>query len=130
MDPASFAAAILIPRLLARGRLRPGVRDLLLHPTCAEHHQGWAAALAKAVRATTSGAVHCPEAASCCGMAGDKGWSLPALTAQATVREAEQARASGATCGVTTSATCGAALSAASGLPYRHLFALLAEALS
>jgi D-lactate dehydrogenase len=130
LDPASFAATILIPRLHARGRLRPAATDLLLHPTCSEHQHGWTQALRDAVQATTCGVVHLPAAAGCCGMAGDKGWSLPALTAHATKREAEQARASGAGCGVTTSATCGAALGAASGLPYRHLFALLAEALS
>jgi D-lactate dehydrogenase len=129
-DPASFAATILIPRLRARGRLRPAALDLLLHPTCAEHQHGWAPALALAVQAASSGSLQLPEAAGCCGMAGDKGWSLPALTAHATQREAEQARASGASCGVTTSASCGAALSEATGMPYRHLFALLAEALT
>jgi D-lactate dehydrogenase len=129
-DPATFAATILIPRLQARGRLRPGALDLLLHPTCSEHHQGWAPALASAVQHITTGAVRQPSAAGCCGMAGDKGWTLPALTAHATAREASQARASGAACGVTTSATCAGALSAACGLPYRHLFALLADALT
>jgi D-lactate dehydrogenase len=130
LDPASFAAAILIPRLRARGRLRATIGGVLLHPTCSEHQHGWAPALASAAQAASAGGVQLPEAAGCCGMAGDKGWSLPALTAHATVREAEQARACGAACGVTTSATCGAALSAATGVPYRHLFALLAEALT
>ena len=129
LHPAAFAMRILIPRLQARGRLHPGALELVLHPTCSEHLHGWTEEVAQAAQAASSRPVYLPDAAGCCGMAGDKGWSLPALTAAATVREAEQACGRAATGGVSTSASCAAAMSAATGLPYRHLFAHLVAAL-
>ena len=128
-DPATFAVTELVPRLLARGRLRPQAASLVLHPTCSELTHGWAPALRAAASAASAGVVSEPAAADCCGMAGDKGWLLPALTAHATAREAEQVRAFNAACGVATSAPCAAALGAATGLTYRHLFAVLGAAL-
>jgi D-lactate dehydrogenase len=127
LHPAQAVVEVLLPRLRARGRLRPGDEALVLHPTCSEHRHGWTPALREAARGASGGTVTVPAAAGCCGMAGDKGWTTPALTAGASAREA--AEAAGSSCGVATSATCAAALSAASGVPYRHLFALLAERL-
>jgi Fe-S oxidoreductase len=56
-----------------------------------------------------------PAELGCCGMAGDRGWSRPGLTAAATARE--RAACSGP--GITTSPTCGAALG------YDHLWTYL-----
>ena len=67
-------------------------------------------------------------------MAGDKGWTTPALTAGATRREVESLGK--ILCGVndvrrvqglSTSITCGLAMTAATGIPYRHLFFVVAE---
>ena len=96
IDPASFAATVLAPRL----GLPPA--QVWLHPTCADVRQGWDAALRQAVPGGTV-----PQAHGCCGMAGDKGWSLPGLTTAATARE--RIELAGATC-VTTGPTCAAAL--------------------
>jgi len=96
IDPATFAATVLAPRL----GLSPDV--VWLHPTCADVRAGWDVALRHAV---PGGKV--PRAIGCCGMAGDKGWSLPGLTAAATARELAETDHAGC---VTTSATCAVAL--------------------
>ncbi len=128
LHPAAFARDVLIPRLEARGRLSRWVDRVVVHPTCSEQKAGWASALREAAGAAAWDVV-VPAAVGCCGMAGDRGWIVPELTAAATAREAEEVRARGATLGVSTSVTCGAALAASAGVDYRHLFTVLAEAL-
>ena len=129
LHPAQAVTTVLMPRLIARGALVPGDVALVAHPTCSEHRHGWVGDMRAAALGVTTAAVTVPTAAGCCGMAGDKGWATPALTIGATAREGGEAAHCGATAGVTTSATCAMAMSVASGLPYRHLFALLAERL-
>lgn len=105
IDPATFVATVLAPRL--------GIpaTTVWLHPTCADLRHGWDTALRAAV---PQGKV--PLAHGCCGMAGDKGWSLPGLTTAATARE--RAEIGSAVC-VTTGPTCAAALGG------EHLFTWL-----
>ena len=110
LDPATFAATVLAPRL----GLSP--EAVWLHPTCADMREGWDAALRQAV---PGGKV--PRAVGCCGMAGDKGWSLPGLTAAATARELAETHHAGC---VTTSATCAAALGG------EHLFTWMRKRLT
>lgn len=110
LDPATFAATVLLPRL----GLPPDLAAPWLHPTCADQQAGWGPALQAAV---PQGKI--PAELSCCGMAGDKGWSRPGLTAAATARE----RAACAGPGITTSPTCGAALG------YDHLWTYLRQRL-
>jgi D-lactate dehydrogenase len=111
LDPATFAAEILMPRL----RLTPLTTPLWLHPTCADQKQGWSAALQ---RALPEGRI--PTALGCCGMAGDKGWTTPGLTDAATARERAE---TGDECGVSTSTTCAAAMG------HEHLWSHLAHRL-
>jgi len=110
IDPATFAATVLAPRL----GLSPDV--VWLHPTCADVREGWDAALRQAI---PGGKV--PRALGCCGMAGDKGWSLPGLTAAATARELDETQHAGC---VTTSSTCAAALGG------EHLFTWMRKRLA
>ncbi len=116
-DPARFAVEVLLPRL-------PTLTGaaLLIHPTCSEERHGGRAHLA-----ALPGAV-IPATTGCCGMAGDRGWLVPGLTAAATAREAT-AVADLPGDGTVASTTCGLALSAASGRDYRHLFSRLAARL-
>jgi D-lactate dehydrogenase len=127
LPPAAVMQEIILLRLQARGRLAAPGAPLVLHPTCSEHRHGWTADLARA--SGQLGATTLPAAAGCCGMAGDKGWSTPALTAGATQREAAEATAVAGT-GICTSTTCGLALEAATGRPYQHLFLAIAERLT
>ncbi len=112
LSPAQFA------RLLPPGR----GAGLALHPTCSDQRHGWTGDL----QAALPGA-ELPASVGCCGMAGDKGWSTPRLTDAACAREASEVSAGDARAGVTTGTTCGHALAAATGLPYRHVFTVLAE---
>jgi len=105
MDPATFAATVLLPRL------NIPAQSVWLHPTCADQRHGSDRALRRAVPGGTV-----PVAIGCCGMAGDKGWTLPGLSAAATRREL--AETGHAVC-VTTSTTCAAALGG------EHLFTYL-----
>ncbi len=130
LHPAAFAAEVLIPRLLARGRLARDAAALLLHPTCTETRLGWEPALRVAGAGCTSGPVLVPDGTACCGAAGDKAWTMPELTAAATRREVAGIHDSGATLGIATSAPCAAALAATSGVAYRHLFSVLAARLT
>jgi D-lactate dehydrogenase len=112
LDPATFVATVLAPRL----KLSPDLCEVWLHPTCADVRQGWDRQLQQAI---PGGRV--PLAHGCCGMAGDKGWSLPGLTAAATAREKHE---NGAARCVTTSPTCAAALGG------EHLFTWLRRQLA
>ena len=116
-DPARFVAEVLLPRL-------PHLAGdtLLLHPTCSEEAHGGRAHLA-----AIPGAV-IPATTGCCGMAGDRGWLVPGLTAAATAREAAAVHDLPGL-GTVASATCGLALTTATGREYRHLFSRLAERL-
>ena len=112
LSPAQFA------RLLPQGR---GL-GMVLHPTCSDQRHGWTRDLHLALPDA-----ELPTEVGCCGMAGDKGWSTPRVPAAACAREAAAVMHGEAQQGVTTGTTCGHALGAATGLPYRHLFTVLAE---
>lgn len=126
LAPAAVMQEILLPRLQAAGRLPSIGARMVVHPTCSEHRHGWVAGLAEAVDHLGTAIV--PSAAGCCGMAGDKGWNTPDVTAGATAREAAQVV--GATVGICTSTTCGLAMEAATGIPYQHLFLAVSARLS
>jgi D-lactate dehydrogenase len=127
LSPAEVISEVLVPRLTAEDRLTPASDPCLVHPTCSEFRHGWISALSKATAAVGTPII--PTAASCCGMAGDKGWVTPALTASASAREASEAAHSSASVGITTSTTCALALSAASGRQYQHAFLALQKQL-
>jgi D-lactate dehydrogenase len=126
LPPAAVMEQILLPRLQANGRLSAGGAAFALHPTCSEHRHGWTGDLLAAAGRLGQAAI--PAAAGCCGMAGDKGWSTPELTAGATKREAAEVAQDA--CGLTTSTTCGYAMEAATGRPYQHLFLAVAARLT
>ncbi len=124
--PAAFAADVLLPRLA--GRWKDEAQPAILHPTCSEHKLGWVQDLIRAASPPGSPAAVAPVAAGCCGMAGDRGWLVPDLTAAATAREAAEVR-DRAGAGVSTSATCNLAVAAGTGREYRHLFTFLRQRL-
>ena len=124
--PAAFVEEVLLPRL--DGWWRTDAPGALLHPTCSEHKLGWVAQLQRAASPAGTSPAVVPRSAGCCGMAGDRGWLVPRLTAAATAREgAEVAALPGD--GVSTSATCNLASSAGAGHRYRHLFSFLRQRL-
>jgi D-lactate dehydrogenase len=127
LSPAAVVSDILQPPLTAAGILHPTQEHFLVHPTCSEHRHQWTGKLTAATAAF--GVPIMPQAAGCCGMAGDKGWSTPQLTKAAGAREGAEAAAAHAALGITTSTTCALAMEAASGRPYRHLWLVLRDRL-
>lgn len=129
LDPSTCAATILLPRLLARNRLSPAATSTVVaHPTCADLKHGWDRPLRQALAASHAEVLQ-PSAAGCCGMAGDRGWSEPGLTAAATAREGAAVRATAAQVGACSNPACALAIAAATGVTYRHPWVLLAQGL-
>jgi D-lactate dehydrogenase len=125
IPPAEFLAREVLPRL--DGRLEP-LEALVLHPLCSERKHGWSGGVEEAGALLARRAV-VPAAAGCCGMAGEKAWSQPAVAAAAVAREAAEAAGTGCAQGAATSPTCAANLAGHSGVPYRHLISLSAARL-
>ena len=68
-----------------------------------------------------------PSTAGCCGMAGDRGFYYPGLTASATHAEASEVLQAECDDCYSTAKTCEMALSDATGKNYRSVFYLLDE---
>jgi D-lactate dehydrogenase len=108
------------------GRRLPGT--VVLHPTCSLVASGGVADLTAVARAHAEDVV-VPVAAECCGFAGDRGFSVPELTASATAAEAAEVRAIAGSRHYSTCRTCEIGLSRATGQPYLSLVHLVHEAL-
>ena len=113
----------LLPRLTIRRR----VGRVALHPTCSLRHLGLEDQL-RELAAAMADEVVVPAAASCCGMAGDRGLLHPELTAAALTDEAAELAADGPfdahLCG---NRTCEIALRRATGADYVSPIVLLDE---
>jgi len=70
-----------------------------------------------------------PVSAGCCGMAGDRGFLFPELTASATRNEAEEATGSSCDGHYATTRTCELALAEATGKDYASILFLVDDAL-
>jgi D-lactate dehydrogenase len=70
-----------------------------------------------------------PLEAGCCGMAGDRGFTHPELTASATRKEAAEARDARPDACYSSTRTCEMALSEATGMDYASILYLVDEAL-
>lgn len=135
MDSLEFAVDVLLPRLSVR-RV-PG--KTVFHPVCSLHKMGIYKKLEELGVLTAEEAV-IPFAAGCCGMAGDRGFYYPGLTAAACAAEGGEVRGSAAAGGTaagaaatgyySTGKTCEMALSEATGVSYRSILYLLDEASS
>jgi D-lactate dehydrogenase len=121
MDSLQFATDVLLPRLTITKK-----SQAVFHPVCSLHKMNLNKHMSKLAAATVENPV-IPYAAGCCGMAGDRGFYYPGLTAAATRGEAAEVKQhSGADC-YSTAKTCEMALSAAAGSNYRSIWYLLDE---
>ena len=96
--------------------------SIALHITCSASQLGQSAALKQLVSACCKEVV-LPQGISCCGFAGDKGFTLPELNAS--VLSELKPQVAGCTSGVSSSRTCEIGLSHHSGITYSHLVYLL-----
>lgn len=118
-DPIRFALKKLISRL----DITPTDECISLHITCSTTKSGIADDMIKLTQLLTNNLI-VPNDISCCGFAGDKGFSLPELNQSALATLREQIPS---TCqqGVSSSRTCEIGLSEHAGIPYQSIFYLL-----
>jgi D-lactate dehydrogenase len=122
IDSLDFAVDVLLPRL----SIRKMAGEAVFHPVCSLHKMGTYKKLEELAGRTVERPV-IPFAAGCCGMAGDRGFYYPGLTASACRDEALEAAGYTAKGYYSTGKTCEMALSEAAGKPYRSILYLLDE---
>lgn len=125
LDFAPFWARHGLPRIGAARRL-PG--RVVLHPTCATDRSGGVLELLGVARAHAEEVV-VPDAAGCCGFAGDRGFVRPELTRSATRDEAAEVVGLAGERHVSTTRSCEIGLERASGRRYTSLIHLVRESL-
>ena len=114
-------------RLLGDG-LKPRTRkdSVALHAVCSVHKMELADTF-DAVARSCATTVTRPIDEGCCGFAGDRGFTVPALTAAATRAEAAEITASAFSGYYSSSRTCEIGMTRATGKPYQSFWALLDE---
>lgn len=122
LDSIEFAHDVLLPRL---GTVRK-LAAVALHPVCSVVQMGLVRKFETLGRAIAAEAFIPPDA-ECCGMAGDRGFLHPELTAAATRREAAAIRARQFDAYLSSNRTCEIALTRATGRPYRSIIQALEE---
>lgn len=119
-DSVDFIEAFLLDRLEFTRTAEP----VALHITCSATRMGQADKLRKILNACTSNLV-IPDQITCCGFAGDKGFSTPELN-QSALRTLKQS-VQGCSRGFSTSRTCEIGLSHHSGIDYKSVIYLVDE---
>jgi len=126
IDSIDFAADYLLPRL----KIVQPKKTIVFHPVCTTHKMNLGGKL-EAIGKACAESFNIPFLSGCCGMAGDRGFYFPELTASATKAEAgevskflEKEKSEGF---YSTGKTCEMALSAATGQNYQSIFYLLRD---
>jgi D-lactate dehydrogenase len=122
LDAVSWANEHLLPHLDVRHR----ASSAAVHPPCSARHLGLAGPL-EALALSLADDVVVPVAATCCGMAGDRGLLHPELTAAATADEASELAGSSFDAYLCSNRTCEIALEQSTGRPYSSVVQLLEE---
>jgi len=122
LDSLEFAVDVLLPRLAIKKMSGKAV----FHPVCSLHKMGTYKKLEELAARTVEVPV-IPFTAGCCGMAGDRGFYYPGLTASACRDEGAEAAGEKGFGYYSTGKTCEMALSEASGANYRSILYLLDE---
>ncbi len=122
------AVDFLHDRILPALPHTPVKRHVMLHPVCTLERNGGTPKLRR-IAERCAEQVTVPVSAGCCGMAGDRGFLFPELTASATRNEATEATQSVCDGHYATTRTCELALSEATGKDYASILYLVDEAL-
>lgn len=122
IDVIDFAAERLIPRL----KITKPKASVVFHPVCSATKMGSLPNLQQIGNACAKQS-HIPVFAGCCGMAGDKGFYFPQLTASATKKESGEVKQTHYDGYYSTSRTCEMALSESVGKDYESVLKLLDE---
>jgi len=124
LDSVAWAHDRLLPRL----EIARKVGSATVHPTCATRQLGLAPRL-RSLAAALADDVYVAPSATCCGFAGDRGFSRPELTAAATADQAAELSGRHFDAHLSSNRTCEIGLSRATGEPYES-FVFLLEALT
>ncbi|MFD2719626.1 FAD-binding and (Fe-S)-binding domain-containing protein [Hymenobacter monticola] len=124
LDSVDFLHDLVLPRATVRQRKQ----TVVLHPVCSlEKMKSGPKLLAIARRFAEQ--VTVPQHAGCCGMAGDRGFLFPELTAAATRPEAREVQQQPAQGYYSSTKTCEMALSEATSKNYESILYLVDEGL-
>jgi len=122
-DSVAFIADFLLERLPIEQIDEP----IVIHHTCSTRKEGLVGAFEKIARACSS-RVTVPKKVSCCGFAGDRGFTYPELSRSA-LRHLKSEIPADTKLAFSTSKTCEIGLSEESGLAYRSVWYLLQKAI-
>jgi D-lactate dehydrogenase len=122
LDSIAWAHDRLLPWLEVYER----VGSATVHPTCATRHMGLAPRLRSLAEALADD-VYVAPSATCCGFAGDRGFSYPELTEAATRPQAEELSSREFDAYLSSNRTCEIGLSRATGERYESFLFLLEE---
>jgi D-lactate dehydrogenase len=123
LDAVTWANEHLLPHLDVQRRAAAAT----VHPPCSARHLGLAGSL-EALACSLADDVVVPVAATCCGMAGDRGLLHPELTAAATADEASEIAGRSFDAYLCANRTCEIALEQSTGRPYSSVVQLLEHA--
>ncbi|MDH5209321.1 MAG: FAD-binding oxidoreductase [Burkholderiaceae bacterium] len=120
-DLTEFLHDHVLPRLA----LTPTSAPVAVHPVCSIRKMGLESKVEAVARACCTN-VTVPPDVTCCGWAGDRGFSFPELNAHA-LRTLPRSLPAGCTAGYSSSRTCEIGLSEHGGVPYRSIVYLVDE---
>jgi D-lactate dehydrogenase len=120
LDSVAWAHDRLLPRLKPIRK----VGAVTVHPTCATRHMVLAGRL-RSLAAALADEVYVAPSATCCGFAGDRGFSHPELTAAANRDQAAELAGRHFDAHLSSNRTCEIGLSRATGAPYESVVFLL-----
>jgi D-lactate dehydrogenase len=120
LDSVAWAHDRLLPELEVRGK----VDSATVHPTCATRQMGLAPRL-RALADALAEEVYVAPSSTCCGFAGDRGFSHPELTAAATAEQASELAGRRFDAHLSSNRTCEIGLSRATGERYESFVFLL-----
>ena len=122
LDSVAWAHDRLLPKL----EVTRTVGSATVHPTCATRHMGLAPRL-RSLAGALADDVYVAPSATCCGFAGDRGFSRPELTAAATADQAAELSGRSFDAHLSSNRTCEIGLSRATGAEYESFVYLLEE---
>jgi D-lactate dehydrogenase len=102
--------------------------EIVLHPVCSLQKLKTNDKFVEIAQAYAE-KVNVPISAGCCGMAGDRGFLVPELTASATFEEANEVKQCSAEAYYSSTKTCEMAMSEAVGVNYESILYLIDEAI-
>ncbi|MBX3242201.1 MAG: FAD-binding oxidoreductase [Chitinophagaceae bacterium] len=125
MDSVDYLHDMVLQRVAAKNKKE----QVVLHPVCSLHKMGIDFKFRK-IAAAFAEEVVVPLNAGCCGMAGDRGFLFPELTASATAPEAAEVKTTNASGYYSSTKTCEVAISEATGKNYESILYLVDDCTS